>query len=140
LKRGSSTDQLGGSHGQTRPRSETLANGEAMPNAEKNLEEVTAKQSKVLGAKTETRIEARTSSGQPKNRIVWFPKPDHPVYQTRPSGFYSLQSEAIVEDYRTRDSSITSLVSPRPHVQPEEEDPADEGVEDEGRSGWEGER
>jgi hypothetical protein len=30
-------------------------------------------------------------------------------------------------------------VSPRPHIQPEEEDPVNEGIEDEGRSGREGE-
>jgi hypothetical protein len=34
----------------------------------------------------------------------------------------------------------TSLVSSRPHRQPEEEDPADEGTKDEGRSSREGER
>jgi hypothetical protein len=51
-----------GSQGQTRPRSETSIDGEAKPNVEKNPEEVAAKQIKVLGAKTETRTEAGTSS------------------------------------------------------------------------------
>jgi hypothetical protein len=40
----------------------------------------------------------------------------------------------------TQDGSSTSMVSSRPHAQLEEEDPADEGVEDEARSGREGER
>jgi hypothetical protein len=50
-----------------------------MLDAEKNPEEAAAKQGKVLGAKTKTRIEAGTSSRQPQNWIVQFSKPDHPV-------------------------------------------------------------
>jgi hypothetical protein len=42
--------------------SESSTNGEVMPDAGKNLEEATAEQGKVLEPKTETRIEAGTSS------------------------------------------------------------------------------
>jgi hypothetical protein len=62
LKNGSSVDQSGGSQGQTRPRSKTSANGEVKPEVEGNPEEATAEQNKVLGVKTETKIEAGTSS------------------------------------------------------------------------------
>jgi hypothetical protein len=80
LKSGSSANQSGGSQGQTRPRNETSADGEAKPNAEKNPVEVIVEQNKVLGgAKAETKTEAETSSRQPQNQIVRFPKPDHPV-------------------------------------------------------------
>jgi hypothetical protein len=68
-----------GSQGQTRPRSETLADDEAKPDAERNLEVVIEEQNKVLGAKIETRTETRTGSWQPQNRVVRFPQPDHPV-------------------------------------------------------------
>jgi hypothetical protein len=37
-------------------------------------------------------------------------------------------------DYRARDGTNTSLVSSRTHTQSEEEDPADEGIEADGRS------
>jgi hypothetical protein len=67
-------------------------------------------------------------------------KPDIPVSQTGPSGFYYLQLEENLVDYSARDSSSTSLVSSRPHTQLEEKDPADEGTKDEGRSGREGVR
>jgi hypothetical protein len=67
-------------------------------------------------------------------------KPDSLVSQTGMSNFCSLQPEVTVEDYRTRDNTSTSLVSSRSHAQPEEEDLADEGTEDEGRSSEEGER
>jgi hypothetical protein len=66
--------------------------------------------------------------------------PAHDSHQTRQSGFIRLRIEGDVEDYRARDSSSTSLVSSRPHAQPEEEDQMDEGAKDEGRSGQEGER
>jgi hypothetical protein len=46
-----------------------------------------------------------------------------------------LLSEADVEDHHARDGSNISLVSSKHHAQPEEEDPADEGVENEGRGG-----
>jgi hypothetical protein len=49
------------------------------PNTERNPEEVVAEQNKVLGVKIETRTEAETSSRQPENRTVRFPKPDHLV-------------------------------------------------------------
>jgi hypothetical protein len=49
-------------------------------------------------------------------------------------------TEEAFEDYRARDGSGTSLVSSRPHAQPEEQDPTDEGAKDEGRSRREGER
>jgi hypothetical protein len=38
-----------------------LTDGEAKPDAERNLEEVAAKQNMVLGVKTKARIEAGTS-------------------------------------------------------------------------------
>jgi hypothetical protein len=62
-------------------------------------------------------------------------KPDSPVSQTEPSSFVRSRTKGYIEDYRSRDGSRTSLVSSRPHVQLEEEDLADEGIEDEGRSG-----
>jgi hypothetical protein len=61
-------------------------------------------------------------------------KPDSLVSQTEPSDFGSFRTEAYVEDYHARDGFRTSLVSSRPHAQPEEEDPTNEGAEDEGRS------
>jgi hypothetical protein len=67
-------------------------------------------------------------------------KPDSPVSQTGPSSFFSFRTEEALKYYCTRDGSITSSVSPRPHTQPEEEDPMDEGVKYERRSGQEGER
>jgi hypothetical protein len=57
-------------------------------------------------------------------------KPDSPVSQTGLSDFFSLRKEKALEYYCTRDSSNTLLVSSRPHVQSEEEDPADEGAKD----------
>jgi hypothetical protein len=59
---GSSVDQQGSIQRKTGPRSETSTDDKAKPDAEKNLEEVTAEQSKILGAKIEARTEARTSS------------------------------------------------------------------------------
>jgi hypothetical protein len=44
------------------PESESSANGEVMPDVGKNPVEATTKQSKVPEAKTETRVEAGTSS------------------------------------------------------------------------------
>jgi hypothetical protein len=61
-------------------------------------------------------------------------KPDNPVSQTGPPGFYILRPEATFKDYRARDRSNTSLVSSRPHAESGEEDPVDEGAEVEGRS------
>jgi hypothetical protein len=88
-KSGSSANQSGGSQGQTRLRSEISVDGEAKPDVERSLEEVAAKQNKVSGVKTETRMEAGTSLRQPQNRTVRFPKLDHPVSiapgQKRPS-------------------------------------------------------
>jgi hypothetical protein len=43
-------------------RSESSANGEAKPDAEKSLEEVAAEHDRVPEVNTETRTEARTSS------------------------------------------------------------------------------
>jgi hypothetical protein len=43
-------------------------------------------------------------------------------------------TEEDIEDYYTRDSTNTPLLSFRTHAQPEEEDPADEGAEVEGGS------
>jgi hypothetical protein len=56
------------------------------------------------------------------------------VSQTEPSGFIRTRTEGYIEDYHARDGSSTSLVSSRPHTQPEEEDPVDEGAKVEGRS------
>jgi hypothetical protein len=72
-------DPLSGSQEQTRLRSEILADGEAKPDMEKNLEEATIEQIKVSGVKTKTRTEAGTSSQQPQNQIVRFLRPDHPI-------------------------------------------------------------
>jgi hypothetical protein len=55
-------------------------------------------------------------------------KPDSPVSPTGQSGFVRSRTEGYIEDYRAQDDSSTSLVSSRPHAQPEEEDPADEGI------------
>jgi hypothetical protein len=67
-------------------------------------------------------------------------KVDSPVSKIRPSGFSGFKTEEVFEDYRGQDGSSTLLVSSRPHIQLEEEDLVDEGVEDKGRSGREGER
>jgi hypothetical protein len=92
-----------GSQEKTGLRSKPSANGEVRPDAEKNPEEAATEQSRVPGAKKETRMEAWTSSWQPQNRTVRFPKPDHPV--SAASG--------------QKKSSKTSLVSSKPHTQPE---------------------
>jgi hypothetical protein len=44
---------------------------------ERGPEEVAAEQDKVPGARTEAKIEDRTSSQWPPNRAVQFPRPDH---------------------------------------------------------------
>jgi hypothetical protein len=59
-KDGSSADYLGGSQEKIGPGSESSANGEAKPDAEKSLEEVAAEQNKVPKAKAESRIKAET--------------------------------------------------------------------------------
>jgi hypothetical protein len=64
---GSSVDQQGSIQRKTRPRSKTLADDEAKPDAERGPEEVAAEQDKVLGVRIEARIEARTSSQWPPN-------------------------------------------------------------------------
>jgi hypothetical protein len=70
LKSGPSTDQPESSRERIGPRSESSADGEGKPDAEKNTEEVAVEQ---------TRTGARTSSWWPRNWTVRFPKPDHPV-------------------------------------------------------------
>jgi hypothetical protein len=62
LKNGSSAGQSGSSQEKTGPRSESLPNDEAKPNMERSPKEVAARENKVPEAKTETRIEVRTSS------------------------------------------------------------------------------
>jgi hypothetical protein len=62
-------------------------------------------------------------------------KLDSTVSQIRPSGFFSFRTEEAFEDYYTLDDFDTSLLSSKPHTQLEEEDLADEGAKDEGRSG-----
>jgi hypothetical protein len=57
---------------------------------------------------------------------------DSPVSQIEPSDFFSFRTEEALEYYCDRDGSSTSLVSSRPHAQPEEEDLVDEGAKDEG--------
>jgi hypothetical protein len=59
-------------------------------------------------------------------------KQDSPVSRTGSSSSFSFRKKEALEYYCARDGSSTSLVSSRPHVQPEEEDPADEGTKDEG--------
>jgi hypothetical protein len=61
LRDGSSATESRSSQGQTRLRSESLANDEAKPNAGKSPEEVVAEQDKVSKAKTETGTEAGVS-------------------------------------------------------------------------------
>jgi hypothetical protein len=61
------------------PENKSSVNDEVKFIAGKSPEEA-VEQSKVSGVKTKTRIEAGTSSRQPQNRIVQFPKPDHPVF------------------------------------------------------------
>jgi hypothetical protein len=70
-----------------------------------------------------------------QDQLVMPTKLNSPISQTGPCSFGSFGTEASVEDYHARDGSSTSFVSSRPHIQPEEEDPVDEGIEDEGRSG-----
>jgi hypothetical protein len=62
-------------------------------------------------------------------------KPNNPFSQTGPSSFFIFRTGEAFEDYHARDGSGISLVSSRPHAQPEEEDPVDEGAEVEERSG-----
>jgi hypothetical protein len=62
-------------------------------------------------------------------------KPENLVSQTRPSGFFSFRAKEALEYYYARDGSSTSLVSSRPHAQPKEEDPANEGMKDKRRCG-----
>jgi hypothetical protein len=76
---GASVDQVGGSQGQTRPGRESLANSKMKPDVETCTEEVTTEQNNVPGAKRETRIEAGSSSWQPQNQTVRFPKSHDPV-------------------------------------------------------------
>jgi hypothetical protein len=59
---GSSVDQQGSIQGKSGLWSETSVDDEAKPDVEKSPEEAAAKQDKVLGAKTNTRTEAGTSS------------------------------------------------------------------------------
>jgi hypothetical protein len=67
-------------------------------------------------------------------------KPDRLVSQTKLSGLCGFRVEEGFKDHCTQDGSSTSLVSSRPHTQPKEEDPADEGAEDDERGGREGTR
>jgi hypothetical protein len=56
-----------------------LIDGKAKPNVEKSPEEAATGHNRVPEVKAETRIEVGTSSQQPPNWTVQFPKPDHPV-------------------------------------------------------------
>jgi hypothetical protein len=62
LKDGPSVNHPETSQGRTGPRSKSSANGEAKLDTEKSPEEVVAEQNRVLEAKAETRMEARTNS------------------------------------------------------------------------------
>jgi hypothetical protein len=63
LKDGSSADGLGGSQGQTGPRSKASANNDkAKPDVEKSPEEVAIEQIKAQGEETEASVEAKTNS------------------------------------------------------------------------------
>jgi hypothetical protein len=62
-----STSGVGVNQGWTRPRSETLTNDEAKPDAEKSLEEVATEYDRVLEEKIETKTEVGTSSCRPPN-------------------------------------------------------------------------
>jgi hypothetical protein len=68
-----------------------------------------------------------------RDQLVATSKLDHLVYA-------ALGQKATVKGYHARHSSSTSSVSSKPHNQPEEEDPVDEGAKDEGGGGREGER
>jgi hypothetical protein len=56
-----------------------LTNGKEKPDAEKSPGKAATEQSKVLGVKKKTKIDVGTSSWQPQNWTIQFPKPDHPV-------------------------------------------------------------
>jgi hypothetical protein len=75
----SSVDGSGGNQDQIGLRSGTSVDDEAKHETEKDLEEVTTEQNKVVGAKIETRMKAGTSTRQPQNWTVRFPKSDHPI-------------------------------------------------------------
>jgi hypothetical protein len=132
LKDGSSAGQLGSSQERTGPRRESSANGKAKPDTEKSPEEVVVEQNRISKLKVD--------QDRRRDQLAMTSKLDSPVSQTGPSGFVRFRIEGYIEDYHVQDGSSTSLVSSRPHVQPEEEDPADEGAEDEGRSDRDGER
>jgi hypothetical protein len=77
---GASASGLGGSQGQTGPRSKVSANNDqAKPNTGRSPEEVVEEPNRVPEEKAETKIEARTNSQGLLNRTVWFPKLDHPI-------------------------------------------------------------
>jgi hypothetical protein len=84
--------------------------------------------------------QSRTGFQGQRERPRQKPGPTLDGHQNGPSGFVRLRTEGDIEDYHVQDGSSTLLVSFRPHVQPEVEDLADEGVEDERRSDREGER
>jgi hypothetical protein len=72
-------DHLCDSQEKTWPDDKSLANDEVKSDVRKNPEEVATEQSKIPGAKIETRTEAGISSRRPQSRTVRFPKLDHPV-------------------------------------------------------------
>jgi hypothetical protein len=122
----SSADGLGGNQDLIGPRSETLADDEAKHSMEKGPEEVAEKQNKAQGEETDIRVEAVASSQQQPNQTIQFSKPDHLV---SPGSVQRKSSET-----KAPETAPTSLVSSRTHVQPAEEDPADESIEIEGGS------
>jgi hypothetical protein len=103
-KSGSSADQSGGSQGQTRPRSETSADGKVKPGEKSRGRRSSAEQDSESEDKDQDKG---------RDQLTATSKSDSPVFQTGPSGFCSPRPEAIVEDYHARDSSSTSLVSSR---------------------------
>jgi hypothetical protein len=64
---------------QSGPRGESSADGEVNHDIENSPEEVAAEQNGVSEVKAENGTKVRTSSWQPPNWTVWFPKPNHSV-------------------------------------------------------------
>jgi hypothetical protein len=62
-----------------RAEEQVFSHGKAKPDTEKSPEEVVAEQNRIPEVKAETIAEAGSSSRQPPNWIVQFPKPDHSV-------------------------------------------------------------
>jgi hypothetical protein len=77
-------------------------------------------------------LRSRTRPKARRSRLELMQWPISSSSQTRPSSFFRITTEGGFEEYRTRDSTGSSLVSFVTHAQLEEEDPMDEGTEVEG--------